>query len=100
MRVDTENTEDLIKVKWIAFSFLTFLQVVDYVSTRLATSIPGVVELNPLVRSTGLILSKLLVFAMIMTLVWITRRPKRLWFVCSIYTLIVSSNILLYVSHK
>ncbi len=65
----------------------------------MAMAIPGVVELNPLVREFGLWQAKLLVFGLIVLLAWRTNRMGRLWTLCGIYAVIVGSNVLLFVTH-
>ena len=69
-------------------------------STRMALNIPGVMELNPLVRELGLLPAKLLVLGFIALLVYRTKSLKRLWAVCGVYALIVASNVLLFVTHS
>jgi hypothetical protein len=94
MRLDRENTPILI---------LCLLQVADLISTRMAMRVPGVLELNPLVRELGLWQSKLTVLVLIVILVyWVkhTKRVAAVWMVCGIYFLIVGSNMLLFVSHS
>lgn len=86
--------------KWIAASLLILLQVADGLSTRAALAIPGVVELNPLVRTLGLWPSKALVITLPLALAYITKRPRRLWAVCGVYGLIVVSNSLLVWFHR
>lgn len=85
--------------KIVPFLILCLLQVGDLFSTRLALKIPGVMELNPLVREFGLWPAKLLVFGLIVLLAWQTKRMRRLWTLCGIYTAIVASNVLLFVTH-
>jgi len=65
----------------------------------LALTVPGVMELNPLVRELGLWPAKLIVFGFIALLVYRTKSLKRLWAVCGVYALIVASNVLLFVTH-
>ena len=93
MKLDRENTPILI---------LCLLQVADLISTRMALRVPGVLELNPLVRQLGLWQSKLTVLLLIVILAFWVKRTKRVaavWLICAIYTLIVASNIRLFVSH-
>jgi len=93
MKLDRENTPILI---------LCLLQVADLISTRIALRVPGVLELNPLVRQLGLWQSKLTVLLLIVILAFWVKRTKRVaavWLICAIYTLIVASNIRLFVSH-
>lgn len=85
--------------KIIPFLVLCLLQAGDLLSTRLALKIPGVMELNPLVREFGLWPAKLLVFGLIMLLAWQTKRMRRLWTLCGIYAVIVASNVMLFVTH-
>ena len=85
--------------KLVPFLVLCLLQVGDLFSTRLALSIPGVVELNPLVRGFGLWQAKLLVFGLIVLLAWQTKRMRRMWTLCGIYAVIVASNTMLFVTH-
>jgi hypothetical protein len=94
MKLDRENTPILI---------LCLLQAADLLSTRMALKVPGVLELNPLVRQLGLWQSKLTVLVLIVILAFWVKRTKRVaavWLVCGIYTLIVASNMLLFVSHS
>jgi hypothetical protein len=56
-------------------------------------------ELNPLVRQLGLWPAKLLVCALVLLLVWQTKRMRRVWTLCGIYAVIVASNVLLLVTH-
>ncbi|MFZ0704228.1 MAG: DUF5658 family protein [Candidatus Korobacteraceae bacterium] len=93
MKLDRENTPILI---------LCLLQAADLVSTRMALRVPGVLELNPLVRELGLWQSKLTVLALVLILAfWVkhTKRVAAVWLVCVVYTLIVASNIRLFVFH-
>ena len=85
--------------KVIPFLILCLLQLGDLFSTRLALKVPGVVELNPLVREFGLWQAKLLVFGLIVLLAWQTKRMRRLWTLCGIYAVIVASNVMLFVNH-
>jgi hypothetical protein len=78
---------------------LCLLQAGDLFSTRMALSVPGASELNPLVREFGLWPAKLLVFGLILLLAMRTKKMKRLWAVCGIYALIVASNMLVFVTH-
>jgi len=64
--------------------------------------VPGVLELNPLVRELGLWQAKLTVLVLIVILAfWVkhTKRVAAVWLVCGVYSLIVGSNILLFASH-
>ena len=79
--------------KIIPFIVLGLLQVADLLSTRMALTIPGVMELNPLVRELGLWPAKLLVLGFIALLVYRTKSLRRLWGVCAVYALIVASNV-------
>ena len=85
--------------KIVPFLILCVLQVGDLFSTRLALKIPGVMELNPLVRGFGLWQAKLLVFGLIVLLAWQTKRMRRMWTLCGIYAVIVASNVFLSVTH-
>ncbi len=84
----------------IPFVIFCLLQVGDLLSTRLALSRPGVVELNPLVGSFGLWQAKLLVSGFIVLLACRSKKPRKLWAVCGIYTMIVASNVLLFATHS
>lgn len=93
MKLDRENTPLLI---------LCVLQLADIVSTRLALKVPGVLELNPLVRQLGLWQSKLAVLGVIVLLaLWVkrTKRVAAVWLVCGVYVLIVASNFRLVIAH-
>jgi hypothetical protein len=85
--------------KIVPFLILCLLQVGDLFSTRLALRVPGVMELNPLVREFGLWPAKLLVCGILVLLVWQTKRMRRLWALCGIYGVIVGSNLLLFLTH-
>jgi hypothetical protein len=85
--------------KFIPFLVLGLLQAGDLLSTRMALKVPGVMELNPLVRELGLWPAKLIVFGFIALLVYRTKSLGRLWAVCGVYALIVASNVLLFVTH-
>ena len=85
--------------KLVPFLILCLLQAGDLFSTRMALTIPGVVELNPLVRGFGLWEAKLLVFGLVVLLAWRTRTMARLWAICGVYAVIVGSNVLLFVTH-
>ena len=85
--------------KIIPFLILCLLQLGDLFSTRLALKVPGVIELNPLVREFGLWQAKVLVFGLIVLLAWQTKRMTRLWTLCGIYAVIVASNVMLFVNH-
>lgn len=85
--------------KIVPFLILCLLQAGDLLSTRMALTIPGVTELNPLVRQFGLWQAKLLVFGLIVLLAWQTKRMRWLWTLCGIYAVIVASNVLLFVTH-
>lgn len=85
--------------KIVPLLVLCVLQAGDLLSTRLALKIPGVIELNPLVRAFGLWPAKLLVCALVLVLVWQAKRMRRLWTLCAIYAVIVASNVLLFVTH-
>jgi hypothetical protein len=86
--------------KIIPFLVLGLLQAGDLFSTRMALTVPGVMELNPLVRGLGLWPAKLLVIGFIALLVYRTKSVGRLWAVCGVYALIVASNVLLFVTHS
>ena len=93
MKLDRENTPLLI---------LCVLQLADIISTRLALKVPGVLELNPLVRQLGLWQSKLAVLGVIVLLaLWVkhSKRVAAVWFVCGVYVLIVASNFRLVIAH-
>ena len=75
------------------------MQAGDLFSTRMAMTIPGVRELNPLVREFGLWPAKLLVFGLIVLLAWRTKKIKRVWALCGVYAVIVASNVFLFVTH-
>jgi hypothetical protein len=85
--------------KTLPFIVLALLQAGDLFSTRMALKVPGVMELNPLVRELGLWPAKLLVLGFIALLVYRTKSQRRLWAACGIYAVIVASNVLLFVSH-
>ena len=85
--------------KVFPFLVLALLQAGDIFSTRMALTIPGVMELNPLVRELGLWPAKLLVLGFIALLVYRTKSRRRLWAACGVYALIVASNILVFVTH-
>jgi hypothetical protein len=85
--------------KMVPFLILCLLQVGDLFSTRLALKVPGVMELNPLVRGFGLWQAKLLVFGLIVLLARQTKRMRRMWTLCGIYAVIVASNTMLFVTH-
>jgi hypothetical protein len=85
--------------KVIPFLTLCLLQAGDLFSTRMALKVPGVLELNPLVREFGLWPAKLLVLGLILLLAWRTKKMARLWAVCGIYAVIVASNMLVFVTH-
>lgn len=85
--------------KTVPFLVLAVLQAGDVFSTRMALKIPGVMELNPLVRELGLWPAKLLVLGFIALLVYRAKSRRRLWAVCGVYALIVASNALLFVTH-
>jgi Domain of unknown function (DUF5658) len=88
--------------KTIAVSSLCILQLGDCVSTMAATSVPHVVELNPLINAAsatfglgGLILGKFL--ALLLGFV-IVRRAEKMWLVWTalgVYVGVVASNIVL-----
>jgi len=86
--------------KIIPFLVLGLLHAGDLFSTRMALTVPGVMELNPLVRGLGLWPAKLLVIGFIALLVYRTKSVGRLWAVCGVYALIVASNVLLFVTHS
>ena len=90
----------MTRAKWVALAILAALQCADAVSTRMALAVPGVVELNPLVRFLGLYGAKLTVLAAIVLLVWMTEHMRRVWFVVGCYTLIVGSNLTLVLMHR
>ena len=85
--------------KAVPFITLCLLQAGDLFSTRMALTIPGVQELNPLVRQFGLWPAKLLVFGLIVLLASRTRKMGRLWALCGVYGLIVGSNMLVFATH-
>jgi hypothetical protein len=91
--------DSLAKQKWVALWVLVALQIGDLVSTHLALSAHGVVELNPLVREMGLWPAKLLATALIAALVWRVRSLSRVWGVCAVYSLLVISNVRMWGSH-
>lgn len=78
--------------KWLPFAVLVFLQLGDIISTRLACRTPGVLELNPLVRTIGLWPAKGLVVLLLLILTVNTKRPWKIWAVCGVYCVIIASN--------
>lgn len=88
-----------LRQKIVPFLVLVLLQAGDLFSTRMAMTVPGVVELNPLVSAFGLWPAKLIVFGFIVLLAWRARRTERLWVVCGVYAVIVASNVLLFFIH-
>ena len=56
--------------KIVPFLVLCVLQVGDLFSTRMAITVPGVREFNPLVRDLGLWQAKMLAFGVIALFVW------------------------------
>ena len=94
-----DNHSMTLNQKIIPFLILCLLQLGDLFSTRLALKVPGVIELNPLVREFGLWQAKMLVFGLIVLLAWQTKRMRRLWTLCGIYAVIVASNVMLFVNH-
>ncbi len=88
-----------LKGKIFPFLVLALLQAGDLFSTRMALTIPGVTELNPLVRELGLWPAKLLVLGFFALLVYRTKSRRRLWAACGVYAVIVASNVLLFVTH-
>jgi len=85
--------------KTVPFVILCLLQAADLLSTMMAVTVPGVVELNPLVRELELWPAKLLVCVLVVLLWWRTKKTGRLWAVCGAYAVIVASNVLLFVTH-
>lgn len=96
---DRGHRHDLNRNRIIPVLVLGVLQAADLFSTRVALKIPGITELNPLVRDLGLWQAKLLVLGLIVLLVWRSKSIRRLWAVCAIYAVIVGSNVLLVVTH-
>ncbi len=96
---DHGHRHDLNWNRIIPVLVLGVLQAADLFSTRVALKIPGITELNPLVRDLGLWQAKLLVLGLIVLLVWRSKSIRRLWAVCAIYAVIVGSNVLLVVTH-
>jgi hypothetical protein len=91
-----KDTPGVSRAKWVALFVLLLLQVIDFVSTRLALARPGVVELNPWVRANRLWDVKLYAFCLVCLLVWYGKgRTWHLWVLCGIYGLIVGSNLIL-----
>ncbi len=84
--------------KYIALALLLLLQVIDYFSTRAALA-HGAWELNPLVHDLGLGQAKFVVAGLVLLLIWRATKPRRVWALCIIYTLIVSSNVLVALTH-
>lgn len=62
-------------------------------------AVPGVIELNPLVRNLGLWPAKLLVLALVLLLALRTKKPQRVWILCGIYAVIIASNLLVLARH-
>lgn len=81
-----------MKAKWFLFGALCLLQVGDLLSTRLSIG-HGNVELNPIVRASGVWEAKLLALILIFLLVWRSKRLCGLWFVTAVYAFIVGWNV-------
>jgi len=62
----------------------------------MAMTVPGVRELNPLVRELGLTGAKLLAFGIIVLFVWRAKNIGRVWAACGVYAAVVASNALLF----
>lgn len=84
-----------MKPKWIALAILLLLQAGDFLSTKFALAVPGVVELNPLVRTLGLVPAKLLVLGLVLVLIYRAEKLLRIWILCGTYSAIVASNLAL-----
>jgi hypothetical protein len=80
-----------MKAKWFLLGALCLLQVGDLLSTQLSCA-RGNVELNPIVRASGLWEAKLLALILIFLLVWRSKRLCGLWFLTAGYALIVGWN--------
>ncbi len=78
---------------------LGVLQLGDLFSTRMAMKVPGVLELNPIVRRLGLWDAKLLAVALIVLLAWRAKKMGPLWTACGVYACVVVSNVLLVFTH-
>ena len=85
----------MTRPKLIVLAVLLLLQAGDLVSTRLALAVPGVVELNPVVRDLGLWPAKLITCGFCIMLVLYEKKLWRTWCVCALGGAIVSSNLLL-----
>ena len=83
----------MTRAKWLALCALALLQAADALSTRAALRVPGIVELNPLVRYLGLWPAKVIVLAAAAIVLWRTRKPSRMVAVCGYYCLVVMSNL-------
>jgi hypothetical protein len=86
-----------VKPKWLLCSALCLLQVGDLLSTRLA-AVHGV-ELNPIVRASGLWQAKLLAVVLIFLLVWRSDRLCALWIATAVYAFIVGWNFCIAATH-
>jgi hypothetical protein len=82
-----------MKPKWLLFGFLCLLQIGDVLSTRLA-SVHGAVELNPIVRASGLWQAKLLALFLIFLLVRRSEKLRSLYFLTATYAAVVGWNCL------
>jgi Domain of unknown function (DUF5658) len=84
----------------LALAALLLLQAGDLVSTKLALSVPGIVEFNPLVRWLGVWPAKLVLVAVAVIVVLRTKKLWRAWACAGYYCLVVGSNLLLYWNHR
>ncbi len=85
--------------KIVPLLVLGVLQLGDLFSTRMAMKVPGVLELNPLVRGLGLWDAKLVAVVLIVLLAWRAKRMGPLWTACGVYACVVASNVLLFLTH-
>ena len=90
----------MTRPKLIALAALLLLQAGDLISTRLALAVPGVVELNPVVRDLGLYPAKLITCGFCIMLVLYEKKLWRTWCVCALFAAIVGSNLLLVWRHR
>lgn len=80
------------RLRIIALLILASLQVVDFLSTKMALAM-GWSELNPLVSHAGLWQAKLLALGICGLLVWRASRERTLWIAGFLYGGIVVWNL-------